>query len=254
MVQPDKAHQSDILETAGFLLGEAKRRGVLLRVLGAVAFYYHCPSFAAAAAREGRFLSDIDFASYLGEVGRVEELCLSLGWRQHSQVKALFGTQRRIFFHPSKEIQVDIFLDQMRFCHVIPFKGRLEVDYPTVPLAEMLLEKMQIVRLTRKDVVDSLILLHDHPVDAHDNDTINTGYIASLCARDWGLWRTVTINLGKLQQALPQFANLELSSDGIMARLHSLMDRIEREPKSLGWKARSKLGEKKKWYNDVDEA
>ena len=28
---------------------------------------------------------------------------------------------------------------------------------------------------------------------------------------------------------------------------------IEKEPKSLGWKLRAKVGTKKQWYNDVEE-
>jgi hypothetical protein len=42
--------------------------------------------------------------------------------------------------------------------HVVKFQNRLHVDSPTIPLAELALEKLQIVHLNEKDVKDMLML------------------------------------------------------------------------------------------------
>ena len=49
--------------------------------------------------------------------------------------------------------------DRLDFCHVIPWsEQRLQADAPTLPLAELQLEKMQIVKLNEKDVIDTVML------------------------------------------------------------------------------------------------
>jgi len=80
-------------------------------------------------------------------------------------------------------------------CHEIPFGDRLEVQDRTVPLAELLLTKLQIIELNEKDVRDTLLLAHGHEVADRDGDAINGARIAALCAADWGLWRTITANV-----------------------------------------------------------
>lgn len=40
---------------------------------------------------------------------------------------------------------------------------------------------------------------------------------------------------------------------GIRARLSALWQRIEDEPKSGRWKRRSRLGERKRWYQEPEE-
>jgi hypothetical protein len=39
----------------------------------------------------------------------------------------------------------------------------------------------------------------------------------------------------------------------IVARLQEVLDRIEAEPKSRGWKLRAKIGERKRWYELPEE-
>jgi hypothetical protein len=37
------------------------------------------------------------------------------------------------------------------------------------------------------------------------------------------------------------------------ARLDALLERIEAEPKTRGWKLRAKIGERKRWYELPEE-
>ena len=39
----------------------------------------------------------------------------------------------------------------------------------------------------------------------------------------------------------------------VTEQVGAVVDRIEAEPKSMGWKLRAKVGDRKKWYRDVGE-
>lgn len=242
------------LQLFNMIMKQAEEKGITLRVLGAIAFRIHCPKYKRLQYELGRELSDIDFAAYLKDIERVEELFLGMGYQQNEMVKRLFGTQRRIFFHPEKPIHSDVFIDKLRFCHVIDFQNRLELDYPTISLVDMLLEKMQIVQLTEKDTIDTIMLLREHEVGASDHETVNSKYLAALCSKDWGLWKTVTMNLERVKNLLPRYNVLQPEDKkDIEEKIGKLLSHIERRPKSLRWKLRAKIGEKVQWYSDVEE-
>jgi len=131
---------------------------------------------------------------------------------------------------------------------------RLEVDYPTLPLAELLPRKMQIAKLTEKDVIDTITLLREHEVDETDKETVNGKRIARLCAADWGLWRTVTGNLNTTMEHMLSYTQLtESDKEDLRRKIAKILKHLEKEPKPLSWRMRSVVGEKKKWYQDVEE-
>ena len=140
-------------------------------------------------------------------------------------------------------------------CHVVSWeKGRLEIDKLTLSLADLMLEKLQIVRINEKDIIDMMMLLREHEIGVSDDEMINGEYIARLMAKDWGFYYTASTNLSKVRLLLGEYEALSTSDrDVISAHVEDLLDRIEREPKSVGWKLRAKVGTKKQWYNDVEE-
>lgn len=149
---------------------------------------------------------------------------------------------------------IDVFFNVLEFCHPLSFVGRLEGETLTLPLAELLLEKMQIVQINEKDLIDSVMLLREHPIGESDGETVNAVRIASTLGNDWGFWRTVTGNLKLLDERLDRYDRLSAEDRRIVReRIKELMGRIEAEPKTLRWKARARIGEKMKWYKDVEE-
>jgi len=137
--------------------------------------------------------------------------------------------------------------------HTIDFRGRLEVDYPTISLADILLEKMQIHRINEKDVKDSIVLIRAHGLGDTDKESINEAYIAKLLSGDWGFHHTVTNNLNKTKLLLQDYNIPPPDQEDVVSKIDRLLTRIENEPKSSKFKMRARIGEKKKWYNDVDE-
>jgi hypothetical protein len=170
-------------------------------------------------------------------------------------VSRLFG-RNRLLFHDNivTKRHCDVFIDKLEFCHDVNFHGRLEVDDPTVPLAELLLEKMQIVKLNQKDIVDTIMLVREHELGDSDNETINAGYIARLCAADWGLWKTLTTNLGRVRKSVEEERKLsDEDKNDVISKVEKLSTRVNYEPKTTSWKLRARVGERRKWYRDVEE-
>jgi hypothetical protein len=99
-----------------------------------------------------------------------------------------------------------------------------------------------------------MALLLEHKLGDGDGDTINAARIAQLCAEDWGLWRTTTTNLEKLQRFATNHAKLDSEQQGrLVASVDALQRRLDAEPKPLAWRLRARVGERVKWYNDVEE-
>ena len=159
------------------------------------------------------------------------------------------GKERLLFFDNPNERQMDVFVSSFRMCHEIPLEERLAVDEDTVPLAELLLTKLQIIELNEKDVRDAVALLLEHEV-TEDDSGVNAARIAELCADDWGLWRTITHNLDAVESHLVAY---DVDRERVAGRLRRLQERIEEEPKSRGWKLRAKIGERKRWYELPEE-
>ncbi|MBI3163630.1 MAG: hypothetical protein HYZ24_03025, partial [Chloroflexi bacterium] len=144
---------------------------------------------------------------------------------------------------------------KLDFSHTISFKDRLEYDSPTIPLAELFLEKMQIVQINEKDIIDTIMLLLEHPLGEIDGEVVNIRLVAQLCAEEWGLWRTVTMNLGKVNQYAAQSSLLTPEQKSKMeSQVNEIMTRLTSEPKSFSWKVRDQMGDRVKWYKDVDES
>jgi hypothetical protein len=241
--------------------GELKRiikasdeAGILLRVIGSLAFQMHCPKYGYIQEAMGRAYTDIDFAAYRKQTKEIKALMTGLGYIENREVFIVSEGERSIFDRSEIGLHVDVFYEKLDFCHVIRWEGRLEIDTPTIPLAEMLLEKMQIVQINEKDVIDTIMLLLEHPLGDIDNETINIKRIAELCSSDWGLWRTVTMNLGKVRQLAQGYEQLKAEDKAqVESQVASALERITNEPKSLAWRLRDRVGDRVKWYKEVDE-
>jgi hypothetical protein len=113
---------------------------------------------------------------------------------------------------------------------------------------------MQIVEINEKDLIDTITLLLEFPLGDRDDETINIDRIAAICAKDWGWWRTLTMNLDKVRQMAAHYEQLtDAETARVAEQVQAALDRIEAEPKSMSWKLRAKIGDRKKWYRDVGE-
>lgn len=227
---------------------------LIMRLIGALAFRTHCPQYGYIQDKLGRKFTDFDFASYPRFVKSIRSVLTALGYEEDKQVTQLFGDRRMVFHDPAFGRHIDVFFNSLDFCHRVNFVDRLEKEKYTLPLAELLLEKMQIVQINEKDLIDSIMLLREHPIGDKDEEIINAAVIARTLGSDWGFWRTVTGNLKVLEEVLGEYEGLEEEDRTIVReRIKELERRIEVQTKSLAWKARARIGERVKWYKDVEE-
>jgi hypothetical protein len=239
----------DVVAEGRRMIGRAVEDGVPIRLLGGVAIGLRAPGELAPAFR--RTYADLDFVTTKKGAGTTTALFQSEGYEPHVSFNALHGGERLLFFDDEHERQVDVFVGAFSMCHKVPLDGRIEVDPVSIPLAELLLTKLQVVELNEKDVRDALAILHDHDVGEGDGELVNAPRVASLCAVDWGLWRTITQNLHACRvfadtYDVPDRATLD-------ERLDALVGRIEDEPKSRAWRMRARIGDRKRWYTLPEE-
>ena len=242
---------SDMVDEAVRVAEEAEREGVDLRLLGGVAIKVRATEGLQPAFE--REYADLDWITPKGKSSRVQKFFESLGYVPQSRFNTMYGRERLLYFDEEHDRQVDILVGTFRMSHEIPFGKRMTLEPLTVPLAELLLTKLQIIELNEKDVRDALALLYDHPVGEEDGDSVNGAHIAGLCSSDWGLWRTFTANLEALEDHLQRYDLPNEGKQRIRDRIKSLLERIEEEPKGFGWKMRAKIGDRKRWYELPEE-
>ena len=244
----------DFMEEALRIEKAAAGLGIPLRLIGCLAFRLKSPEFTDLHKKMGREVTDIDYISYYKHQQKVINLFRdNLGYHWVPPSFARASTLRDLFIDKNTGRKIDVFYDQLDFCHNIDFKKqkRLDVDKPTIPLAELFLEKTQIYEINAKDFKDLVIMFLVHDVSEELDDTkVNGPYIAKILSDDWGFYYTVTENIKKFIDFVPTLTDIT-QEQKVIARAKKIHQMIEDEPKSRGWKNRAKVGTKKRWYKIV---
>lgn len=254
MGQQDQTEREKFENELKAILKASDDAGILMRVIGSLAFQMHCPQYGYLQAAMGRAYTDIDFGAYARQNKQISEMMTRMGYVENREIFIGSEGERAIFDKPGTGLHVDVFYEKLDFCHAIYWKDRLEADAPTIPLAELLLEKMQIVQINEKDIIDTIMLLLEHPLGETDKETINIKLAAELCAKEWGLWRTTTMNLDKVKQLAQHYTQLtDEQKNRVTLKVDTILKRLNDEPKPLAWRIRDRVGDRVKWYKDVDE-
>lgn len=235
----------DPLKSAPRLVALAQEAGVLARIIGGVAIWLHCPTVRQPPF--ARRYDDVDLVVASAHRRQLDGIFQTAGFEPDTGLNAAHGRERRCYYGPAGE-KVDVFIGQFQMCHVLPLDERLDVDDPTVPLAELFLSKAQIFELNAKDARDLVALLLDHEVTDSDADSVNASRVAELCAKDWGLWRTTTRTIETLHRTAVELALEQDKVDLVRDRLTKIKTAIDVAPKPMKWKARNRVGDRVAWY------
>ena len=253
----DLANFNDFAKEIRRIISEADKRKIPLRIMGGAAIRIHCPRHETLYERLKRTPKhDMDFVTYGKFRPLTRQLFVDLGYEPYISLMltGATGRHRQIFNDKEGNKAIDVFLGKLEMCHVIDFEGRLGVDSPTVPLAELFLQKLQVVQLNEKDIQDTLILLMEYDIGDSDNEEVNGSYVASTLARDWGFYHTVATNLGAIKKLLQDYSALtEAERTLVTERIDKITEIIETAPKTMAWKMRAKVGPSVRWYNTVEE-
>jgi hypothetical protein len=240
--------ESNRVDEAMRILENAHKQGVVLRALGGIGIRLSCeestkPEFA-------RTYNDLDFIGHREQALQIRRLFEELGYLPNRTFNALHGRERLIFNEPDSSGHVDIFLDRFRMCHTFDLMDRLEICEHSLSPSDLFLTKIQVVATAEKDLKDLVCLVASKDIGYEDNgQVINIEHIAGICARDWGIYKTVTTNLSKTLDYLADMPLVDDKKNAISSKAQKMVDLIEQKPKSLAWKARARVGTKKRWYD-----
>jgi hypothetical protein len=248
----DAVAETDLLNDATALIDKAAERDIVLRLVGGLAIRLLTPDLPPRS-RTGQ---DLDFASASSTRRALVDLLDEQGYEPDKNFNALYGNKQLYFAHPDSGLAIDVLIDKFHMCHTLEFGDRLtRLPYTLDPM-DLLLSKLQIVELNEKDVDDCLRLLVTFPIqDSDAPDSMDLGIFRDLVTEDWGWWRTVTLNLDRITGVLDSGDRPAIDGGKLEPRqqLATLKNVAETAPKSRRWKMRSRIGERKRWYDVPEE-
>jgi len=238
----------DTIAEAERVAEAARSQGVAVKLLGGAGIHLHSPSAHHAPLK--RKYGDLDYV--ISSKNRKAALAFfpSIGYEANDRFNLMQGDRRLYFFDSTNGKQVDVFIDVIRMSHVIDLRGRLGHNGPCATPSDLLLSKLQIYEVNKKDLVDVTALILDHPIASNDDEAIDADYVARLACEDWGLCRTLQLNLEKLRHAVSE---LDVDQDVVNARLDELWAAVEAGPKPLKWRMRAQVGDRMRWYELPEE-
>ncbi len=243
---------AELVSEMNRLIDAAHQQRIHLRAFGGLAIYEHSRKDPRLFHRES---PDVDFMVPKKEWRKLEAFFQQMGYSPHKQFNLLNGSQRQIYYNKLTGHRIDILVGDFEMCHRLPLNGRLRMHPITIPLAELFLSKAQIVELNRKDAIDIVSLLLNNDLGDEREGKIGLDRIGRLCASNWGLHKTTSINLQRVEDLLLA-EDLGLSSaerELVLQRIQKLKAVLKSRPKSVGWLMRNLLGTRVRWYAEVEE-
>jgi hypothetical protein len=255
---------ADIRDEASEIGGAVLADGLAARLLGGCAIWLRCPS-----VREGPFArtyADMDFAVSKSASQRFRALIEARGYLPDKFFNGLHGATRLYYQAPDAQWSIDIVIDELTMSHRLDLRGRLDGLTPTISLADLLLTKLQVWEINRKDLGDAVCVLADHEMtesgqaevsgrqagSGSSGDGISLSRVASVLGGDWGFCHTVERNLGKVLELWAEEPLPDASHD-VAAQVGALQAAIGAAPKSRSWRMRSRIGERVRWYETPEE-
>jgi hypothetical protein len=242
----------EILAEMHRLVDAGNQRNIQIRAIGGLAVQAHNKINHPLFVRE---FADLDFVVAKKQRREFETFMPEVGYSADRQFNILNGATRQIYFDDKTDMKIDIFVGDFEMCHKIPLEDRLTADPVTIPLAELLLSKAQIIELNRKDLLDITSILLNNETGTNDRETINLSILAQLCSHDWGLYKTTSINLERVVEFVGG-QDLPLSQEDrntIISRVREIQRAFKGMPKPVAWQLRDRVGTRVKWYIEVEE-
>jgi len=249
---------ADFRDRAARVVETGRAKGVGLRSLGGIAVWERMPDGLREEYEEVRDdAKDIDLVAPKGtDTQAIIAVFEENGYVPDERLIAWRGDQRHQYFELNESgeptMEIDVFLGQPPACH----KFDLPVDafgHPgtALPSTELMLQKLQIVETSDKDLLDIafLFLAADDQVEGNE---IDDDRITGLLSKDWGFFHTTGINLLRVKDKVGEKLGSDRAAE-VREKAESLADAIDQAPKSRKWKLRAKLGTKVSWYEEVEE-
>ena len=232
-----------IIQSAIDLIDAGTAKGLRMRVLGGIAVAIHCP----ASRNPGRSYRDIDLAIPAKSQSALTELLQAHGYQADREFNLLNGHSRMLFH--CDDYQIDVFVGEVAMCHRLPLS--FDAHPYTVAVAELLLTKLQIIELNPKDAYDGCALLSELHIGTSPQQLATRQRIGHICGNDWGMWRTLTLNL----ERCVTYARThdEALATSVSHQVTALTAFLDQTPKTLAFKMRAAIGDRVRWYETPEE-
>lgn len=250
-----------LVDVAKALIRGADKANIRLRAFGGIGVRAHCPHMEKNGLRRVYKKYELDLVALASQALQVDDFMIASGFQNTERLIQGYkgrGFQQYQLSSGDKIVYVDIFFGRLRFNHDVPWPYFEEKTGYTLPLSQLLLSKLAIVKLKEKDKIDIIALLAEHDIgEADDEETLPARVLMKFwcvgCA-GWGMAKTCRSNIHDVGALL---ANLPGLTETIRKRvgqgLHTLEALMMRCPKSLCWKTRDVIGVKIAWYHMVEE-
>lgn len=247
----------EYLDEARRLTEEAQKQAIILRVMGPIALHFYFPEhvdlYRGMERLGDRVFTDIDYASYGKNRSKIVPFFQKQGYELEKRAAMMSGGARHIYFG-ERIPMIDVFFDKLDYNHPINYQGRLEIHPYCVSLTDLLLQKLQIVKINDKDLKDAMLLILAASLGETESNNINLRYVAKIMSEDWGFYYTSIMNLNKVQAAVSGVPILKDQYRAIIKeKAETIISVIENEPKSGKWRVRAKTGTNKIWYKEVSD-
>lgn len=90
----DKSEREKFEVELKTILKASEDAGILMRVIGSLAFQMHCPQFGYLQSAMGRSYIDIDFGAYNGQARQIRELMTGMGYIDNRGYRGRDGKTR----------------------------------------------------------------------------------------------------------------------------------------------------------------
>lgn len=246
----------DFSDSKSFLEAEkiidvAQKKGATLRLIGGMAIRFHCHG---PHSTHLRFYHDVDMFGLTKQLKAIYSVLDEFGYSPNVLYNTKTGGTRLQFVRKPNGEHIDIFLDKFRMDHTLDFRKRLQLDSVTIPVTDLLLTKLQIVRITDKDVRDVIAILEDHEVTSENfKEVLELNYLSKLCSDDWGLEKTVLDNIDKIGVSIDKHEFvLPNDKEQLREKLNHLHEAIRKKRKGIRWRLRDLIGTRMKWYSVIE--
>jgi Uncharacterised nucleotidyltransferase len=235
------ARNRELLAEALEIVDAARGSDLHARLLGGLGIMHHDEGLRTQGGT--RPINDIDLIVAAGEHRAIAQLLTDRGYRPEERFNALNGHRRMVFHADGWDL--DVLVGVFEMCHRIEMSEQISLDYPTLPATDLLLTKLQIVKLNAKDATDIVELVSTHDLGHGPGDWIDVDRVAQLIRDDWGLWRTITGTIHTVTEMT--------APDEVLERLGRLERELDEVPKTRRWRLRARVGDRVAWYVLPDE-
>ena len=236
----------DLEKESRRIIDAASSEQVRLCVMDPIALWARLNTARARVAQPQK--RHMDFLARSNQANLAIRLFERLGYQPNQRFNASRGTRYLNFYEPGRLTSINVFLDAYDMYHRVDLTSVLAQNETLMTETGLTLIRLQLVEITNADLNELAALFLEHELSAgSEKGKIDATQITRICADDWGWYRTITMNLDKLQAFVAK--ERKLAPEALITeRLGRLRPGIDAAPKSLRWQTRARIGDSVRWY------